>query len=168
MRQWVRALRRGILLFAIISIAGCATPKRAASTLDADSHWQGRIAIKVLSTPSQAFSSDFELDGRAEAGTLALLSPLGTTVAQMEWAHGMAQLRHAGDVQHFDSLTALARQATGTELPVAALLDWLRGTATPAPGWDADLSQLPQGRLQARRSADQDAPAVELRIILER
>ncbi len=167
MRQPAVALRRGLLLFAIVLIAGCATPKRAASTLDADSHWQGRIAIKVLSTPPQAFSSDFELDGRAEAGTLALLSPLGTTVAQMAWAPGMAELRHAGEVRHFDSLATLAQQATGTELPVAALFDWLRGTATPAPGWDADLSQLPQGRLQARRSADQ-APAVELRILLER
>lgn len=135
--------------------------------MDADSHWQGRIAIKVLSTPPQAFSSDFELDGQGEAGTLALLSPLGTTVAQMAWAPGMAELRHAGEVRHFDSLATLAQQATGTELPVAALFDWLRGTATPAPGWDADLSQLPQGRLQARRGADH-APAVELRILLER
>ena len=62
---------------------------------------------------------------------------------------------------------SLAQQATGTELPVAALFDWLRGTATAAPGWDADLSQLPEGRLLARRMAD-SAPAVELRILLER
>ena len=125
------------------------------------------MAIKVLSSPPQAFSADFELDGQGEAGTLALLSPLGTTVAQMQWAPGMAQLRHAGEVRKFESLSALAQQATGTELPIAALFDWLRGTATPAPGWDADLSQLPEGRLQAHRSAD-SAPAVELKILLER
>jgi outer membrane lipoprotein LolB len=135
--------------------------------LDAQNHWQGRMAIKVLSSPPQAFSADFELDGQGDAGTLALLSPLGITVAQMQWAPGMAQLRHGGELRQFDSLAALALQATGTELPVAALFDWLRGTATPAPGWDADLSQLPEGRLQAYRSAD-SAPAVELKIRLER
>lgn len=125
------------------------------------------MAIKVLSIPPQAFSADFELDGQGEAGTLTLLSPLGTTVAQMQWAPGMAQLRHGTEVRQFDSLSALALQATGTELPVAALFDWLRGTATPAPGWETDLSQLPEGRLQAHRNAD-DAPAVELKIRLER
>lgn len=125
------------------------------------------MAIKVLSIPPQAFSADFELDGQGEAGTLTLLSPLGTTVAQMQWAPGMAQLRHGTEVRQFGSLSALALQATGTELPVAALFDWLRGTATPAPGWETDLSQLPEGRLQAHRNAD-DAPAVELKIRLER
>ena len=167
MQRWGLAGLRLWFLFAIFLIAGCATATRPSGAFDANNHWQGRIAIKVLSSPPQAFSSDFELDGQGDAGTLALLSPLGNTVAQMQWAPGLAQLRHAGEVRNFESLSALAQQATGTELPVAALFDWLRGTATPAPGWDADLSQLPEGRLQARRSAD-SAPAVELKILLER
>jgi outer membrane lipoprotein LolB len=167
MQRWGWAGLRLWFLFAIFLIAGCATPTRDPGTFDAKNHWQGRIAIKVLSTPPQAFSADFELDGQGEAGTLALFSPLGTTVAQMQWAPGLAQLRNGGEVRKFESLSALAQQATGTELPVSALFDWLRGTATPAPGWDADLSQLPEGRLQARRSAD-SAPAVELKILLER
>ncbi|OGO96034.1 MAG: hypothetical protein A3E00_05490 [Curvibacter sp. RIFCSPHIGHO2_12_FULL_63_18] len=158
---------RWLCLIAIIFIAGCATPIRTTGTFDAKNHWQGRIAIKVMGTPPQAFSADFELDGHGEAGTLALFSPLGTTVAQMQWAPGLAQLRNGGELRNFDSLSALAQQATGTELPVAALFDWLRGTATPAPGWEADLGQLPEGRLLARRNAD-SAPAVELRILLER
>lgn len=165
-RRGLAALRLW-LLFTIFLIAGCATTKRATGQFDTENHWQGRIAIKVMSTPSQAFSADFELDGQGDAGTLALFSPLGTTVAQMQWAPGLAQLRNGGELRNFDSLSALAQQATGTELPVAALFDWLRGTATAAPGWEADLSQLPEGRLLARRVAD-SAPAVELRIILER
>lgn len=167
MPRWGHAGQRLLVLFAIFLIAGCATPKRPTGTFDAQNHWQGRIAIKVLGTPPQAFSADFELDGRGDEGTLALFSPLGTTVAQMQWAPGMAQLRNGNDLRNFESLSALAQQATGAELPVAALFDWLRGTATAAPGWEADLSQLPEGRLQARRQSDA-APAVELRIILER
>jgi outer membrane lipoprotein LolB len=167
MQRWGHAGLRLLVLLAIFLIAGCATPKRAAGTFDIQNHWQGRLAIKVLGTPPQAFSADFELDGHGEAGTLALLSPLGTTVAHMQWAPGMAQLRNGSELRNFESLSALAQQATGTELPVAALFDWLRGTATPAPGWEADLSQLSEGRLQAQRQADA-APAVELRIILER
>jgi len=167
MQRWGLAGLRTCFFFAIFLIAGCATSTRSTGTFDSNTHWQGRIAIKVLSSPTQAFSSDFELDGHGDAGTLALLSPLGTTVAKMQWAPGLAQLRHAGEVRNFASLSALAQQATGTELPVAALFDWLRGIDTPAPGWDADLSQLPEGRLQATRSAD-SAPAVELKILLDR
>ena len=167
MQSWGLAGLRLSLLFAIFFIAGCATPIKSTGNFDPENHWQGRIAIKVLSTPPQAFSADFELDGQGEAGTLALFSPLGTTVAQMEWAPGLAQLRNGGELRTFDSLSALAQQATGTELPVAALFDWLRGTATTAPGWEADLSQLTEGRLLARRKTD-SAPAVELRILLER
>ncbi len=165
-RRGLAALRLWVLL-TIILIAGCATTTRNAGQFDPHNHWRGRIAIKVLSTPPQAFTADFELDGQGEAGTLALFSPLGTTVAQMQWAPGLAQLRNGGELRNFNSLSALAQQATGTELPVAALFDWLRGTATAAPGWEADLNQLPEGRLLARRAAD-SAPAVELRIILER
>lgn len=134
---------------------------------DAENHWQGRMAIKVLGTPPQSFASSFELDGQGDAGRLTLLSPLGTTVAQMHWAPGLAQLRQGSEVRDFASLDDLALQATGTALPVAALFDWLHGTPTPAPGWEVELEQLPEGRLQARRQAD-TAPAVELRILLER
>lgn len=96
---------------------------------------------------------------------MTLLSPLGTTVAHLHWTPGEAQLRQGGEVRNFESLLALALQAIGTDLPLSALFDWLNGVATPAPGWDVDLSRLPEGRLQARRAAD-SSPAVELKIIL--
>lgn len=167
MQGWGLAGLRLWFLFAIFLIAGCATNTKATGHFGPENHWQGRIAIKVLSTPPQAFSADFELDGQGETGTLALFSPLGTTVAHMQWAPGLAQLRNGGELRNFDSLSVLAQQATGTELPVAALFDWLGGTATAVPGWEVDLTQLPEGRLLARRLPG-NAPAVELRILLER
>ncbi|MDZ7939248.1 MAG: lipoprotein insertase outer membrane protein LolB [Rhodoferax sp.] len=154
------------VVFATFLLAACAIPTRATRTFDAIDQWQGRIAIKVAGDTPQSLSADFELGGDAQTGSLLLLSPLGTTVAQLEWAPGVAQLRQGSSTQQFASLDALVLQATGTELPVAALFDWLHGTATEAPGWRVDLQELPQGKLQAWRD-DSKAPA-SLRILLAR
>jgi outer membrane lipoprotein LolB len=44
---------------------------------------------------------------------------------------------------------------------VRALFDWLNGIPTEAPGWQVDLTQLPEGRLQVRRLT---SPTVDLRL----
>ena len=165
-RTWTALGARAFCIFiAIFLITGCAATKSSKEGFVDSKYWQGRIAIQVLGTPPQAFTSDFELQGTSEAGSLALLSPLGTTVAHMRWTAGEAQLRHGAEVRIFESLSAMTLQATGADLPLSALFDWLIGVATPAPGWDVDVSRLSDGRLQARRVADR-APAVELKIIL--
>lgn len=125
------------------------------------------MALKVYATPVQAFSSDFALEGNGDAGSLSLHTPLGSTLALMQWAPGVARLTTTGEPQSFDSLQALVLHATGAELPVAALFDWLRGTPTPAPDWEVDLNQLSEGRLTAQRKAA-TLPAVDLKIILQR
>lgn len=130
------------------------------------SQWQGRLALKVHTTPEQAFTADFDLQGSAQSGSLTFSSPLGTILARLQWDAGAAMLQAHGETQRFDSLDALTRNATGTELPVAALFSWLQGNNIPAPGWEVNLEQLPAGRLAARRLGP-DAPA-ELNIILER
>ena len=154
------------MAFATFLLASCATPTRTTGTFDTENQWQGRLAIKVAGNTPQSLSADFELQGDAQSGSLLFLSPLGTAVAQLEWAPGLAQLRQGGKTEQFASLNALVLQATGTELPVAALFDWLHGTATEAPGWRVDLQALPQGKLQAWRE-DSAAPA-SLLILLER
>jgi outer membrane lipoprotein LolB len=57
-------------------------------------------------------------------------------------------------------------EATGSAIPVAALFDWLEGRNTAVPGWQADLSELGQGRLRAQRM--QPPPAADLRVVLDR
>jgi outer membrane lipoprotein LolB len=59
----------------------------------------------------------------------------------------------------------LAAQVAGTAIPIAALFDWLRGIDTPVPGWRADLTQLAQGRLTAKRY--EPAPEADLRVVLD-
>lgn len=155
-----------ILSIATLFIAACATTARGSADFASQTRWEGRLALKVYATPVQAFASNFVLEGNGEAGSLSLHTPLGSTLAQMQWAPGVARLTTTGEPQSFDSLQALVLHATGAELPVAALFDWLQGTPTAAPDWEVDLSQLPEGRLNAQRKAAK-LPAVDLKIILQ-
>ncbi len=112
----------------------------------------------------QSFFAGFTLHGSAEQGGLSLQGPLGSTLAQLAWSNAGASLTASGKTQQFASLDAMAVQATGMPLPIAALFHWLAGQQTSASGWSADLSQLAQGRLLARRH---DAPQAVLRLVLE-
>lgn len=157
-------------VFAVLAtfcIAGCThhTGTETPSDLQ-DAHWQGRLALRVHSDPVQAFSSDFALRGTPQAGKLDFFSPLGNTLARLEWSENIAILQAGAEQQHFASLAALTRHATGSELPVASLFAWLQGLASDAPGWNADLQNISTGRLRAWRV--QPDPPVELTIILER
>lgn len=123
------------------------------------------MALEVEGSQRQSFSASFELKGGANAGELAMYSPIGATLAVLAWAPGSAKLRTNGEVREFESVDALVTHATGAAIPVAALFDWLRGIATPVAGWQADLSLLGQGRLRAQRL--QPPPQVDLRLVLE-
>ena len=160
--------RRGIWLpiFASFLIAGCARPPSATSQFGLKNEaWAGRLALQVESEPPQSFAAGFALQGSAARGELSLFSPLGNTLAVLNWSADAATLTTSGKTQQFASLDALVTQATGTPLPIAALFDWLAGNQSTATGWSADLTQLEQGRLVARRT--DPAPVAVLRVVLE-
>ena len=153
--------------FAIVLIAGCAHPTRATGQFDPqDRAWIGRLALQVQDNQAQSFSAGFELRGRPEAGELTLFTPLGGVAAALSWEPGGATLKNGANVQRFESVDAVVTQATGSAIPVAALFDWLEGKNTQVPGWQADLSQLADGRLRARRM--QPPPAADLRVVFDR
>ena len=156
-----------LLAGATIFIAGCAHPIRAGGQSDSKTGpWSGRLAVQVEGQPSQSFSAAFELRGQAPAGELTLFTPLGGTLASLAWTPASAVLTAAnGQVRQADTVEAMVMQATGSALPVAALFDWLAGNNTPVPGWQADLSQLDQGRLRAQRL--EPPPAADLRLVLD-
>lgn len=160
----LRPRRRALLLtpLAALLLAACAQPRLRP---EAAAFWQGRLALRVEATPPQAFFADFELTGDARQGALLLTGPLGQTLAQLDWSPAGATLRDGRNSREFGSLDALAAQATGTPIPVAALFEWLAGRPAAADGWQADLSQLAEGRLSARRLAPE--PAAELKLVLE-
>ncbi len=167
MHSGLRLVWTAALSLAILLIAGCATPTGARGQIGLnDGYWQGRLALKVHNTPVQAFTADFELQGNAEAGTLSFFTPLGSTAARLQWTATGAQLQTTGEPQRFESLDALTLHTTGATLPVASLFAWLKGNEPPTPGWQVDLRELANGRLNAQRLAP-EIPA-DLKIILQR
>lgn len=163
----MRLHRRAGLALALAAslLAGCAHPVRPPDQRPAQ-YWSGRLALQVEQAQSQSFAASFELEGNPESGELRLFSPLGGTLAKLAWSAGIATLTSGGKVQQFESLDALAAQATGTPIPVAALFDWLRGVNTPVSGWEADLRQLDEGRLRAHRASP--PPEADLRVALDK
>lgn len=155
--------RRALLVALALPLAACAPLQRLPA--GAGKAYSGRLSLSVRSDPVQNFSAGFDLRGQAEQGELLLTTPLGTTLARARWMPGRAELNASGTPQIFPSMEELLMQVTGAALPLAALFDWLEGRATPVPGWEADLSGRPQGRLWARRS--QALPVVELRLLLD-
>jgi outer membrane lipoprotein LolB len=155
---------RWLLLAAVVWLAGCAqAPKVPAA--EGEKAWSGRLALTVEGQPGNSLSAGFHLRGAPRAGELTLLNPLGGTLAVLAWAPGSATLKSGSEVRQFESLEALATQATGAALPIAALFDWLDGMPTPVPGWQVDVSQLAQGRLRAQRS--EPPPLADLRVAID-
>ena len=157
----------GVVAFAIYLIAACATPQRANSLKTIEiTAYTGRISLTVQTEPVQTFAGGFELQGTVAAGELALFTPLGSTVAILRWGPGSAELQSGGQTQLYPSVQAMLERTTGAAIPLEALFAWLRGEAVSAPGWQADLSRQPEGRISAARS--EPAPAAQMRIVLER
>jgi outer membrane lipoprotein LolB len=160
----VRRVTLSALLVGVTLLVGCAAPSRQVPP-DA-AFWSGRMGLNIQSQPPQNLSAAFELQGSAEQGELLLLSPIGSTLAQLRWTPQTAELNQGGRQWSSRSLDELSTQLTGTALPVAALFDWLAGQASTPVGWQVDLSQLPQGRIQAERQSP--APTVQFKVVLER
>jgi outer membrane lipoprotein LolB len=168
----VNSRMRTALLMALhatftLLLCGCAASRAPASGAEGEGqHWQGKLAVKVYSAPIQAFSANFDLQGTPGNGQLALSSPLGTTLARLEWNETRASMRSANDERHYESLDALALEVTGADIPVANLFAWLQGQTGAPSHWVADLSQLDNGRILAHNVGQ--SPQSELKILLER
>ncbi len=159
-----RRIGLGMSSLALLALAGCASPR--IQPADTSAFWSGRLALQLQSTPPQSWSASFELQGSAERGQMVLLSPIGTTLARLSWTPEAAWLEQGQDKTESHNLQSLSQRLTGTDLPIAALFEWLAGHTALAPGWQADLSGHAQGRLTATRSTP--APEAVLRIVLDR
>lgn len=143
----------------------------------------GRLALRVEAgpdTPARNFAADFDLRGDAGRGELSLTGPLGAMLAQLRWQPGSARLvQPQGEKsveREYLTLDALSRDLLGESLPLAALVDWLRGRPWPgAPssarndgfeqlGWRIGLAQAVDGVILATRERP---PVVTVRARLE-
>lgn len=148
----------------LLFLSACASQRPKPASLEA--FWSGRLSLQVQSTPPQNWSVNFELEGAAQQGQMSLLTPIGTSLARLSWSADGAMLEQGQVKTQSDSLQSLLQKLIGTDLPMTALFEWLAGQAAPAPDWQVDLSEHPQGRLTARRISPQ--PEAVLRILLDR
>jgi len=159
-----------------LGLVGCATPR---APQPASEVLAGKLSIRVDGQASRSLSAGFELSGSQTQGQLVLSGPLGATAAQARWAPGEAALITGDKRTDYPNLDALAVDALGERVPIAALFDWLRGRAwsgaasTPRRdgetgfeqlGWQISLARWAEGWVEARRAA---APVVTVRAKLD-
>ena len=128
----------------------------------------GRINIQTEATQTQAaqvFAAQFALRGSATQGSLAIQNPLGTTLAELHWQAGAAQLLQGGAPQDYPSVAAMMQALTGSSIPMPLLFDWLQGKASSSPDWQVDLTQYAKGLIVAKQT--QVTPATQVRIRLD-
>jgi outer membrane lipoprotein LolB len=183
-----------LCLLALALLSGCAAPSLESSahqesSSTASEMLTGRLSVVVAgdaadpSNPSaaQSISALFELQGSAQKGSLNLISPLGSVMAQARWSPEQALLITSKGQHRYPDMVDLTRDLLGESLPVEALFDWLRGqpwapasstaSAAPAPsgftqlGWRIDISRLAQSIIVAERER---APKVTLRARLDK
>jgi outer membrane lipoprotein LolB len=153
-------------------LAGCATPApriasqpAATSEQQRPANWTGRLSLQVEGVPAQSFSALFDLRGTPERGSLALSTPIGSTLAELNWSPGEAVMKNGSETRRYESVEALILAATGAAIPVNALFGWLEGRDEQVAGWRADLQQVAAGRLRAVRESP--LPRADLRIAFQ-
>ena len=153
--------------------------------------YAGRLAVRTDAAPglpARSMSGQFELSGTASSGQLILTSPIGTTVARARWSDptgtqgepSKIELEADGGTTRYATLEEMMQRASGDQLPLPAMFDWLDGRPWPAApvqrgangssfdqlGWHVDLSQLADNRLiDAQRALP--APTLHVRVKLD-
>lgn len=159
-RQALRHSAWTLASLALLSACASAPKPRADGPV-----WQGRWLLRLAGPPEQVHQAQFELSGQAQSGELLLISPLGSVLARLRWTPHLAELESPGRVEQAPQLATLLQARLGVALPVPALFDWLQGRPTEVPGWQVQLQDLGQGRLQLTHLNE---PQAQLRLILDR
>jgi outer membrane lipoprotein LolB len=156
-----------ISLVALLASACSLIPPASTPPTPAPDLWEGRLSLRVDTTPPTVTQADVSLQGSAERGLLTLYGPLGTTYGELRWGPGVAIWKQGNEERRFASLDKLLQQTLGTSLPVPTLFAWINGESVTLEGWDlVSLPAADQPLLVAKRLTP--APAVDLRLRLTR
>ena len=88
----VKLCTLGALTCALLLSACTTTPKTTATTATENTTpantttYSGRLALSIEQQPPQNFSSNFQLTGSPNQGSLHILSPFGSTLAMARWS----------------------------------------------------------------------------------
>lgn len=159
-----------LALLACILLTAC--PAHHLRNIPADFYFAGRLALTQEAPPddptaTKAWSAHFELAGNIIEGSLRLSTPVGTTVAQVNWTSDLATVQTSDETLSFSSLNELTQRYFQQTVPIVALFDWLAGkpTAQDVPGWQVDLSRTGKGIITAQRQTP--SPRVRLRAVVD-
>ena len=181
------SVRRGALLAAAALVAACVPIARvdttAAPVPDAPFAVAGRLSAHH---EADALSANFDWEHRLDGDRIALSTPLGQTLAELERRDGEVTIALAdgrrASANSFDALTA---QAFGVPLPVAGLTSWIRGgprsgspfaierdgagraTVLRQDGWEIVYVYADAAATRARRLT-LAYPDVDMRIVVDR
>ncbi|MBX3661465.1 MAG: lipoprotein insertase outer membrane protein LolB [Burkholderiales bacterium] len=136
-------MKSALAALAALLLTGCAGlsgPAAPSAPFDA----LGRL---LVSGEGRAFSASFRWRHEMPVNEISLMSPAGTTLAQLRMDDSGATLT-AADQQEYRAFSAegLTRRALGWPLPLAQLQYWMRGAAVPDAA-AAAVERDPQGRL---------------------
>lgn len=125
-----------------LMLSGCASPPAAPYRISQPRVYQDDIAL------AGRLSVNYQQDGKAQSlqgkfswaqtrdtTDIALLSPLGQTMAKIAVSPATASLQLSGEpLRRAGSVSELTTGALGWDLPVAGLRDWLQGFVRLASG----------------------------------
>nr|WP_254696148.1 lipoprotein insertase outer membrane protein LolB [Lysobacter enzymogenes] len=124
-----------------------ARPRARPACAPADWSLTGRIAV---SNAGKGGSGRIEWSQRGAGFDVALSAPVTRQSWRLSGAPGSARLEGLdGGPREGADATELLFQATGWDIPVAALGDWLRGLPAGGDGGDARILPGPDGRPQS-------------------
>lgn len=188
-------MRRPAAALALLLLGACTSLPPQAT---AERNYAGRFSLAVTREATnddeghRAWSGRFSLAVGAQALTLDLVSPLGSTIARIETDSHEARLLVPDNgsvrVERGTDAQALSQRVLGWSLPIAGMPDWVEGHPAPArpyrtlpqedgkdrfeqDGWTVTVER-PDGnraglRLQMNHQADGASPEMALRVVLD-
>ena len=133
--------RRLTLLAFAAALAGCATSTANLSTATVADYREtidlsGKLSVNYQKDGRQeSITGNFDWEQRPGAIDVALISPLGQTVATINVTPNSATLVQGGqEPRTADDIDSLTQQTLGWPLPVSGLRDWLQGYAVDGHG----------------------------------
>ena len=172
-----------LLLLIVLLAGGCSTTAPATrNALPRTYHeaisMAGRLSVQYQQNGKpQSMQGKFSWTQSGEMTSIALLSPLGQTMAKIEIAPGHASLQQAGEpLRQAADISELSTQTLGWPMPVAGLRNWLQGftleeDGNKRPAMPDTLPSFSSDGWQVRYvswQGEADAPAYPKRIDLER
>lgn len=188
------------LLAMLTALGACSTwqppplaqsmPANSAANVAQQARFAGHLSLKLQAfegKSAEGGSFHFDLQGNTTAGVLDISTPLGTMVASVRWSPENANLLTPDGQQVYASIDALLTQAVGEALPIATIMQWLKGQPDPSlpstwadastsstagtrfeqAGWQVDIADLPSGVLHAIRDPQPSVRGARLTIRLD-